>query len=79
MNATGLSMSKHDDTALRQRIHRDIAVAQRALVEARGRLLEAGNREDVAAVLSSLRRAAEHVDGAVQGCGALGDGRRPSK
>jgi hypothetical protein len=65
--------NRGSDSAQRYRVHRDIAVAQRALVEARGRLLEAGNREDLAAVLSSLRRAAEHVDGAIKGCGALVD------
>ena len=64
-------MSKVEDAQARERIHRHIAGAQRALVEARGRLVEARERADFEAVLSSLQRAARCVDDAVKDHGEL--------
>jgi hypothetical protein len=72
MSVAGREMTKQEAAAMRQRIHRDVAGAQHALVEARGRLLEACDREDLEAVLSALRSAARHVSDAVKDCAALG-------
>ena len=65
------AMANPDQTTVRRRVHNEIAGAQRALVESRGRLLEARGREQLDAVLASLHRAAEHVSTAASDCVAL--------
>jgi hypothetical protein len=62
-------MAKADEsTARRRTVHDQIAGAQRALVEARGRLLEARCRAQLEAVLASLHRAVQHVNEAAASC-----------
>jgi hypothetical protein len=52
-------------------LHAEIAAAQRALTQARGRALEARNGDERTAVLTLLRRASIHVDEAIRKCVAL--------
>jgi hypothetical protein len=52
-------------------LHDEVALAQRALVEARGRLLEAGTAEDVEEVTAALRRASLHVEKALVAAAGL--------
>jgi hypothetical protein len=71
MSSPAIAMANPDQAAARRRVHDEIAGAQRALVEARGRMLEARSRSHLEAVLASLHRAAEHVDTAASRCVAL--------
>jgi hypothetical protein len=59
--------AKPDSRAL----YEEIAAAQQALTQARGRALEARSGEELAAVLACLRRVSIHVDDAVRKCVAL--------
>ena len=68
MRAAVIPMRKPDDPRTRLTLHDEITKAQQALVDARGRLLEARTREQFEAVFKALRRASRHVDSASGQC-----------